>query len=84
MDYEEAEKLNLLGCERKCADQILQALKRCKQEKIFKLDKLTLGDGSCCMTAILQQMSRPDLIFIYLSSSQFSKLFYSIQISNLP
>ena len=61
MEYKEAVKLNLLECERRCADQVLEALKRCKQEKNFILDKLTVGDGSCCMSAVLQQMARPEI-----------------------
>ena len=30
-------------------------------EKTFTIDKLTIGDGSCCMSALLQQMSRPEI-----------------------
>ena len=41
------------------ADEMMRTIPGLKEE--YKLDQITLGDGQCFMTAVIQQIRRPDV-----------------------
>ena len=44
---------------RNAAEEMMRDIPRLKEE--FMLDQITLGDGQCFMTAMVQQMRRPEV-----------------------
>ena len=60
MDYEETFKFDKEWKASRCAaEEMMRDIQGLKEE--FILDQITLGDGQCFMTAIIQQMRRPDV-----------------------
>ena len=41
------------------ADEMMRCIPGLKQE--FRLDQITLGDGQCYMTSVIQQLRRPEV-----------------------
>ena len=59
MDYLETFKHEEWKASRLCAEEIMKDIQGLKEE--FDLDQITLGDGQCFMTSIIQQLRRPDV-----------------------
>ena len=59
MEYQEALRNNVWGCERDLADRIMKYVD--KHNLKLKLDKLTRGHGNCYPVAVLQQIRREDI-----------------------
>ena len=60
MDYEETFKYDKeWKASRSAAEEMMRDIPGLKEE--FMLDQITLGDGQCFMTAMIQQMRRPDV-----------------------
>ena len=59
MDYLETFKHKEWEASRLCAEEMMREIPRLKEE--FDLDKVTLGDGQCFMTACIQQLRRADV-----------------------
>ena len=60
MDYMEAAVDPAWQNEKNWADKIMESNKRLGLD-FFKLDKLTKGEGSCFMIAIIQQLNRTEV-----------------------
>ena len=56
MDYVEAKQNDVWKIERKLADDIIESLTRNGVVDVFKIDKLTKGEGNCFMIATIQQL----------------------------
>ena len=59
MEYQEAVRNNIWGCERDLADKVMRYVKQNNLK--FKLDKLTRGQGNCYPVAVLQQLRRKEI-----------------------
>ena len=61
MDYVEAKQNDVWKIERKLADDIIESLTRNGVVDVFKIDKLTKGEGNCFMIATMQQLRREEV-----------------------
>ena len=59
MDYEETFKHEEWKPSREMADEMLRTIPGLQQD--FYLDQITLGDGACFFTAVIQQLRRPEV-----------------------
>ena len=61
MGYEETLKLGneMWQVSRECADEMLRTIPGLREQ--FCLDQVTLGDGQCFATSIVQQLRRPEV-----------------------
>lgn len=59
MDYSETFKHKEWEASRLCADEMMRDIPGLNDG--FVLDQITLGDGQCFMTSVIQQLRRPDV-----------------------
>ena len=59
MDYQETFKHDEWKASRELAEEMMETIPGLRQN--FKLDQITLGNGACFFTAILQQLRRPEI-----------------------
>ena len=59
MDIEETFKYDDWKISRELAEEMMRTIPGLQEE--FELDQITLGDGACFYTAVIQQLRRPDI-----------------------